>query len=156
MLAAMVPPSYAREDALIDNSDTPEVATFAGDYGVPDLRLRLTPQDGQLILYSMPVGACDRVQLEIEAPTNARVLVTRGSLLFVAPDTAVVVDAATGVPTTFFFVRTSDGRVGWLDVGGVVRLPHLDAPPPSEPTDRLRTRQRLPDSDPHAAPDGRE
>src|SRR5436309_3097635 len=69
-LAAILRPTYAREDASIDNSDTPELATFAGDYGVQDVRLRLTPEDGQLILYSTAIDLRDQAQLAIEAPTN--------------------------------------------------------------------------------------
>jgi CubicO group peptidase (beta-lactamase class C family) len=104
-----------------------ELAAYAGDYGVPDLHVRLVQEDGALVMEATPIDLPDQVQLAIKAPTNTPILPDRAPLTFTAADTAVVVDPVTGAPTQLWFVRTSDGHVRWFSIGGALLFPRIDA-----------------------------
>jgi hypothetical protein len=84
-------------------------------------------EHGSLVLYGTPIDLPDQVRPAIKAPVNTPLLPERAPVTFVGPDTAVVVDSRTGMPTQLYFERTAEGRIGWFSIGGVLLIPRFDA-----------------------------
>jgi CubicO group peptidase (beta-lactamase class C family) len=143
--------AYVAQRTVGENPAPPDLSEYAGEYGVPDLHVRIAQEDGGLVLYATPIDLPDQVQLAVKAPTNTPMLPERSPLTLTAPDTAVVVDLATGAPTQLNFVRTADGHVGWFAIGGALLFPRDNHAVPS-----ARPRDYTPDENRQGPPDGRD